>query len=253
IIKAARALNKKVILVSDIYYDKEFVAQLLKHCDIDYDELYISSELDKTKESGSLYDHLIDIYGCDIIHIGDNRHSDYNKALDKGLTPVLLLSNKEQIKRTINSYTELSGDFKEFRNGLIQANMSQYPMITYQPGYMRGNAEFFGYNVVGDIFLAFAHWILKEAQKRKIKKLAFLARDGEIVKKVFDLINNTDIESKYILASRRCVRVSSMYTKQDVINEIDNFISSLNNNNNDIFNYLSLRFGLSIESIKNIF
>ncbi|HGY6625829.1 TPA: hypothetical protein ACNTAE_005091, partial [Escherichia coli] len=68
IIKAARALNKKVILVSDIYYDKEFVAQLLKHCDIDYDELYISSELDKTKESGSLYDHLIDIYGCDIIH-----------------------------------------------------------------------------------------------------------------------------------------------------------------------------------------
>lgn len=44
-----------------------------------------------------------------------------------------------------------------------------------------------------------------------------------------------------------------MYTKQDVINEIDNFISSLNNNNNDIFNYLSLRFGLSIESIKNIF
>jgi predicted HAD superfamily hydrolase len=165
---------------------------------------------------------------------------------------VLLLSNKEQIKRTVKNYKELDGGFKEIRNGLIQANISQFPIITSEPGYTSGKAENFGYNVVGDIFLAFAHWILKEAQSRGIKRLAFLARDGEIVKKVFDHINKTDIESVYILASRRCVRVASMINRDDVVREIDSFVDSLNEKNNEILNFLSLRFGISTDIITNV-
>ncbi len=193
LIKVARELNTRIVLASDIYYDRDFVIKLLDKCSIDYDELFVSSEIDKTKESGSLYDVLIEAFGSNILHIGDNRHSDYNKAKDKKITPVLLLSNKEQIKRVIKPYTELTGDYKEFRNGLIQSKISQFPIITSEPGYTAGKPDHFGYNVVGDIFLAFAHWILCEAKKNNIKRIAFLARDGEIIKKVFDKINTTDI------------------------------------------------------------
>lgn len=252
LISAAKSFNKKVILASDIYYDKDFIVSILEKCGVYYDDLYISSELDKTKESGTLYDVLIEKHGQNILHIGDNRHSDYVKALEKKITPVLLLSNKEQIKRTVKNYKDLDGEFKEIRNGLIQANISQFPIITSEPGYTSGKAESFGYNVVGDIFLAFAHWILKEAQSRGIKRLAFLARDGEIVKKVFDHINKTDIESVYILASRRCVRVASMINRDDVVREIDNFVDSLNEKNNEILNFLSLRFGISTDLITNV-
>lgn len=252
LIAAARAAKKKIILASDIYYSREFIISILKKCGIYYDELYISSDLDRTKESGTLYDVLIEKHGQNILHVGDNRHSDYIKALEHNINPVLLLSNKEQIKRTLKNYKELSGDFKEIRNGLIQANISKFPIITSEPGYTSGRPENFGYNVVGDIFLAFAQWILVQAKTKGIKRLAFLARDGEIVKKVFDHINNTDIESVYILASRRCVRVASMMNRDDVVKEINNFVDSLNEKNNEIFNFLSLRFGISSEKIINI-
>lgn len=252
LISAAKAAKKKVILTSDIYYDREFVVSILKKCGIYYDELYISSDLDKTKESGTLYDVLIKKYNQDILHVGDNRHSDYVKAFERKITPILLLSNKEQVKRTLKGYKELEGDFKEIRNGLIQANISKFPIITFEPGYTSGKAENFGYNVVGDIFLSFAHWILIEAQSRGIKKLAFLARDGEIIKKVFDHINKTEIESVYILASRRCVRVASMIEREDVIKEINNFVDSLNEKNKEILSFLSLRFGISTDQISSI-
>lgn len=252
LIAAARAAKKKVILTSDIYYDRAFIVKILEKCGIYYDELFISSELDRTKESGKLYDCLIEKHGNNILHVGDNRHSDFVKASEKKITPALLLSNKEQIKRTLKNYKELDGEHKEIRNGLIQGNISRFPIITSEPGYTSGKPDNFGYNVVGDIFLAFAHWILKEAQKRNVKRLAFLARDGEIVKKVFDKINTSDIETVYILASRRCVRVSSMISKNDVINEIENFVSSLNEKNNEIINFLSLRFGISRDLVLQI-
>ena len=44
-----------------------------------------------------------------------------------------------------------------------------------------------GYSILGPILLGFSTWIRKEMINEKIDNVVFLARDGYIVKKVFEM------------------------------------------------------------------
>lgn len=83
----------------------------------------------------------------------------------------------------------------------------------------------FGYEKFGPLLLLFCNWLLKEVKAKKIKKVYFLARDGYIMKKAFDLINvNNDIKTEYFYASRRSIIVPSLWKLNDY-DEIFNVIA----------------------------
>ncbi len=70
----------------------------------------------------------------------------------------------------------------------------------------------FGYEKFGPLLLLFSKWLQKELEKKQIKKVYFLARDGFIMKKAFDIINdNKNIKSSYFYASRRSIIVPSLW------------------------------------------
>ena len=92
----------------------------------------------------------------------------------------------------------------------------------------------FGYEKFGPLLLLFSKWLQKELEKKQIKKVYFLARDGFIMKKAFDIINdNKNIKSSYFYASRRSIIVPSLWK----LNKAD-----------EIFDVIAFNKNISIKS-----
>jgi len=70
-------------------------------------------------------------------------------------------------------------------------------------------------NVIGPVFLFFVWWTLQEAQRRGIKRLYFLARDGQVLLDIANLIKESghfDIDCRYLYGSRQSWLTSSVKT-----------------------------------------
>lgn len=256
--KYAKSKKKKILIISDTYFTKEFIIEILSKYGMDATSYYISSDLNKTKEKGSLYSYIKQI-DSRFIHIGDNLNSDYDQAKSKGIQGILIPSNFSFYRK---SGSKLALDASHFMNsvhyGLLQNTLTKYPAITNGFGYTKGDAYYLGYNIFGRVMLSFSAWIISYAQKNKIKDLYFLARDGEIIKKSVDILlkklNINYIETHYLLASRRAVRVASLDNTEQLHEEISSFIKDVSSSQKkvDLREYLSLRFGLNKEILEQL-
>jgi len=70
--------NQKVFVLSDFEYGSDFLKKILSLKGIETNlNFYVSSELNFSKSSGALYEYIQRIGYEEILHIGDNKHSDY--------------------------------------------------------------------------------------------------------------------------------------------------------------------------------
>ncbi len=70
----------------------------------------------------------------------------------------------------------------------------------------------FGQNVFGPFLYGFVRWLKKELTDRGIQKVFFFSRDGYMMQKAFDIINDTDIVTQYVYYSRKCLRQPLLHT-----------------------------------------
>lgn len=85
-----RYRGTKIIITSDMYLDSSSIAGLIrkKIHDKFYDEIYVSSEYNSTKEEGELFRIILtneNIRAENLLHIGDNFHSDYRVPNTMGI------------------------------------------------------------------------------------------------------------------------------------------------------------------------
>jgi FMN phosphatase YigB (HAD superfamily) len=251
----AQSKGKRVVITSDTYFTEEQIREFLSDAGIYPDEFYASSTYDQTKEAGGLYKVLLEKEKDKLLHVGDNYKADITNANANQINSSWVISNHDQFKNSTPQFLKSKGPFGSLKNGLVQRNIAGYPSITNGAGYTSGKPYNLGYSIVGEMMLAFAAWIIEKAKIDGVTTLFFLARDGEIVKKVADnllarLPGNT-IKTHYLLASRRSTRVAALRNVDDVMNEIEQvtFEYSKNPNKADLNQYLSLRFGLPKESL----
>jgi predicted HAD superfamily hydrolase len=64
-----------------------------------------------------------------------------------------------------------------------------------------------GYEVLGPILWSFSRWLYKEIKHAGYKKVFFLAREGKILSRAFELVNNKDIVTDYLYVSRRALLI----------------------------------------------
>lgn len=70
----------------------------------------------------------------------------------------------------------------------------------------------FGYRAFGPILFSFCKWLKKECSTNNIDKIYFLARDGYILKKAFNIIDKEhEFKTFYFYASRRSIIVPSLH------------------------------------------
>ena len=53
--------KSKIILITDMYLDRDTISKILNKCSIKYSKLYISSELNLTKSKGNIFKYILSI------------------------------------------------------------------------------------------------------------------------------------------------------------------------------------------------
>lgn len=190
--------KKKVVISSDMYLDKDTIQKILANNKIKYDKLYLSSDIMKTKSKGSMFKYIIDdnkVEPQNIIHIGDNRKSDYIMPKLNGIKSILI--KKEKTKKYNNIIVDYSINCAD--NDLCEKDSDYF----YD----------FGYKYLGLLMLNFCKYIYSNVNNRD--KIIFLAREGQFMKKCYDKMYDNN-SSKYMFVSRKSVSGALLHHFNDI-------------------------------------
>lgn len=191
--KKVLSAGKTIIITTDMYMSEEFFEELLHKNGFDgYDRIFLSSAHGCGKSDGKIYDIIKKQYGnkrC--IHIGDNRHSDIQNAAKAGFETIYYPN--------INNYAK---DYRPHNMSyLIGSVYSGLVNARLYCGTNCSEAYEYGYKCGGLLILGYCHFIYKMTNEKKADKVFFFARDGYIVKQIFDRLY-PDIKTEYIYWSR---------------------------------------------------
>lgn len=193
--------NKRIIFTSDMYLPQSFIEQLLIKNDYkEFEKLYVSSNLMKTKWSSKLYMYIlpnINEVPENILHIGDNYYSDVEVPESLGITSYY---HEKAITRLLNSdkRAELLYRNNEYILGIsIILGLFAIKSPSYGNYWTK-----IGYNYAGPVIYTYMKWLEKNIKQKGIKDIFFVARDGYTLKKVFDIFGNIDIKTHYIYTPR---------------------------------------------------
>lgn len=73
----------------------------------------------------------------------------------------------------------------------------------------------FGYDYLGPFLTGFTLWLYRKLKKNNHSKIFFLARDGYLMKRAFDILPESGIETRYVYFSRKSLRLSFLWRSED--------------------------------------
>ena len=158
------------------------------------ERIYISNEYGENKAGGDLFHRVIrDFSGARIVHIGDNPHSDQKMAKASGLDilPYQNVNKNVLLYRPMDMSSMIGGAYR----GLVSNHLyngSEKFSIDYEYGYVYG-----GLFVVG-----YCHFIHEYYEQHYLDRLLFLARDGDILNRVYQKLYPDD-RTVYVYWSRK--------------------------------------------------
>ena len=184
--------GKKLIAVSDMYLGIKEIQSLLHAKGLlgYFDHVYVSSETKTCKYSGRLFKKVSQDLGVDldrIIHAGDNKVADYRSPLKLGMHAVLLRETEEFRRRSILKKYHHLGTIQDYWKG---RSLLQISTCCYQKPREGLNDFYFkyGYEILGPIFSVYIQGVIEQIQKEKIGNIFFLARDGYLLEKIYNLM-----------------------------------------------------------------
>ena len=201
--RLAKELGKKVAIASDMYLPESFLLGVLQENGFGgADGVYISGALNKTKSGGSLFRHILEKFGIapgGLLHIGDNRRSDCE--IPRGLG-IKCHHYKKISKRYFKKFKYLK-KFYRARGGSFTASiitqLAGARLLLENP---RGNFwRDLGYRLAGPAAFAYANFVRREARKRNLTNLLFVARDGYLLRKIYNLYGGA-AKNAYVYAPR---------------------------------------------------
>lgn len=215
----------RVVLISDFYMSACFIEELCNYHGIAslIDSYYVSSEQMKTKRTGCLYRAVLDtekLSPRECFMIGDNVTSDVHNA------------------RNLSMYAHhIQRDFRDYDRSLSRSNSGKWLKQQYKFLLEKNEFEFSWMAIPLYLFIRKLFFKLKSGG---VGSVAFLAREGEFLKQLFDeylkLRNEENIRSSYLIASRRGTYLPSLrkleeenfhklfmqYPKQSVVTFLNN-------------------------------
>lgn len=229
-----KMMNKKIILISDMYLTSDIIKNILKNCGYSgYDDLWISCEKSCRKDTGSMWKKFFEEFkDSSTIHLGDNEASDIQMIAD-------LLKPQQHIMQAKKMFllTELSerldsslrtlkaGD--RIALGLIINKMYNCPFrFEEDQGWFKIHTlKELGYVAFGPIITFFLLWLEDCIKRDNIQKLLLLARDGYYINellKQYEIYTNTKFPAKfqYFYCSRLvsiCANIKSEKDIQDLL------------------------------------
>ncbi len=234
--KEAIKTGKRVILTSDMYLEEAVVTKILDNCGYKgWHKLYLSSTLGLRKVTGNLYKYIVTELGVkseQILHIGDNEQSDYELAVKNGCQSVWLPSarymyeNKgcgNQVKKICGELTNWEAAQNSVGIGIMrQLAANKYfddPFRQFEEkSDYNADAYFIGYAALGMELLSLVNWIIKCAKEDGVNNVIFMARDGYLPLKAYELLSQYKElpKASYLYVSRIAVLPAMIHTALDL-------------------------------------
>ena len=206
LINEIRKENKKIICISDMYLNKEFIEGILKKEKIKFDELYISSKTGKTKSSGKLFVEVFEDLKnrglvnepSEILHIGDNRLSDFQNAKAAGFNAICLeeniiaFKNDPETKHFLKLSDGLNSTERLILGIIAKSEFSLYNSSNKENQLFRIGEEL-GYRYGGPIIFNIANWLYNLAKEKRKNTIVLLRRDGYTISQYFNKLSNNNI------------------------------------------------------------
>lgn len=248
IFRESVACGKRVYVVSDSYYSKCQLAEILKKCEITkYADILSSSDY-KTSKTQNLY-HILKDREKDkkILHIGDDIVSDI-ECVDKwGIASCQLPSGVDLWEAVGNlglgGYTDSLSDCLRIGMFISRIFNSPFQFETEDKRIKISDAYDIGYLLCAPMISDFVLWFYRQLQEQNLKNIWFSARDGYLIKKMYGyLLGSYHQENKtvYFLTSRTAAIRAGIRNSED-IRHVDGmkFSGTLEEN-------LRERFGLEV-------
>lgn len=219
-IRRGRTMGQRIFFVSDTYLPQETIRGWLEHLELatSQDRLFASSARGKTKASGNLYRELMEeekLQPREIVHTGDHTVSDVAVPNTLGIHaqhfPGCSLSAFERIMEEGAAAT--AGISSLFAGASRWVRLS-HDVTDVEDAARRDLAA----EVAGPVICAFVLWVLHRAKVHGLKRLLFVARDGQIMLKVARILApkvGVDVEMSYVFAGRQVVNLAGLKTVDD--------------------------------------
>ena len=198
----AKKQNKTIVFISDIYLPKKILSNMLIKTGYIFDKLYVSSEYGKLKQTSSLFNVLINDFKIspkNILHIGDNILSDFQKAKEVGIKSI---HYKSILKQFIDKNKKIENIVQE-KYDIATSVSVMLSAIHWKKQKLANTYNYwieFGYFYNGIACLGFLQWI-KQNLKTDVKDILFVARDGWTLQKIFNKLYKY-YNTHYIYAPR---------------------------------------------------
>jgi FMN phosphatase YigB (HAD superfamily)/glycosyltransferase involved in cell wall biosynthesis len=253
-LRFALSRGKRVVLASDMYLPRSVIESMLSaHGIVGWHALYLSSDVGLRKDSGELYRHILErerVTPQQMMMVGDNEHSDVQIPADMGMKiwhvmrPVEMAHATGRLYPLVQHALSKNDLNEELTLGLLlRANLGPVFYSSFNsldlvpPSHMA-----LGYTVVGPLVLSFVQWLGQQASADGVERLYFLSREGEFLKKVYDIWSahaQAVPPSEYLVLSRRSVTVPMIRG----IEEIE-AIARTTYFENDVSTFVWERYGL---------
>ncbi len=189
VIKNAHKQGKKIIIISDTYYTKAQLQEMLQAClpagvYAMIDKIYCSCENGCSKSMGLIkkvlkLNNLNPKYG---LHIGDHVISDFQSSQKAGMNAVNLLHFKKNMNDLMRLQSVILGYLDQTVRHDRSLDLPLRGMLAGSNQDLNIAEKNLGYAVLGSIFYAFSafikHQITELKKTNQSVKIAFLMRDG---------------------------------------------------------------------------
>lgn len=214
-------MQKKIVFTSDMYFSSMQIKELLEFVGFEnIPEIYVSCEHKASKRNGDLFKIIMQKYGKSLryVHIGNDKKSDVVNAKKSGW---------KTLYYACPSF--LGRKYKTISNTIVQDSLNSgiINRFLYTPNMLQSEEEKFGFVIFGNLFVSYCKWISTIAKSKGIKKIFFLARDGYLLKELFDKYIKS-FETEYLIVSRFALcQISSEWNIESFIHEnIENKLHS---------------------------
>ena len=270
IYELAKYLGKTVIATSDMYLPMENIKKILDKNDYKMDNIYLSAQIGVTKFCGDLYSYVIkdlQVEPGEMVHIGDNYHSDYEKANQNGINGQFLpkavdvFCNKNITNALGCLFNQNIPIWENNQNGinflgircmlaLVANSYFDNPYRTFHNETdFNADPNLIGYYALGMHLFGIADWLLKDTKQKNYEKIVFFARDGYWMMKAYQILKKAYDEApeeEYLYISRRALVPATLnnpfdfyklselidiykYTPKTILKYIKNIVYDLEN------------------------
>lgn len=209
--------GKVVVAITDMYLSGEQVQRLLVKNSVFVDRVYSSCDHraeDLGKYNGKIFPLVasdLSVKPSKILHIGDNRQSDWVNARAAGCLAI-------NSKKLSDIHCRRGGGFifpplKECASSSIVKGVLVAKKFLDRHGGDTSEARNFGYQVAGPLLAGFLKFLLDQALEKDIKQLLLLARDGVVVSEALNILKPAGISWNVLPASRR-LTIFPLYAKR---------------------------------------